>query len=200
MDALLNIALAGTTRADGTAVAPGTPADALAAGLPDVAPERRLLLMAGARAVYRRAGRVPGPVAATLDPAPAEQLPVCPPGAARLIGAMLAGQQAELLPEACAVLRRAGVRLPPDLLPAALDAGHQSSALRPALAPVLGARGVWLARFNRDWRWLDGMVRPFDVAGDSPAEAATAWEEGTQGQRLAALRHVRGQDPARGRE
>lgn len=110
---------------------------------------------------------------------------------------MLAGQQAELLPEACALLEQARRRLPPELLPAALDAGARSTSLRPLLAPVLGARGCWLARFNANWQWLTTMLDGLDGANAMTAE--TVWNEGTPAQRLAAFRRVRAEDPSRAR-
>ena len=203
MDALTRIALAGTARAaqgSGTAVATGTPVDDLLARLPDGGPERKLLLAAGALTVYRQAGRSPLSNVAAPEPAPAERLPACPPDAARLIGEMLAGQHAELLPEALALLRRAGRRLPPELLPVALTAGARRAELRPVLLAVLGERGRWLSRFDPDWRWLEAVPRARDDAGGVPPDAGTVWEEGSPGQRLAVLRLVRVEDPPRGRD
>ncbi|HET8626418.1 MAG TPA: DUF5691 domain-containing protein [Thermomicrobiales bacterium] len=196
MDALVRAALAGTARGVETP-APDTPAGALAAQLPDLTPERRLLLLAGAGAVYRQTGRRPATVAAP-DPAPEEHLPVCPPAAARLIREVAAGQHVDLLPEALGRLRRAGLRLPPGLVPAALALGVRDAALRPALLATMGERGPWLAAHNTAWRWA---AERLPAAGEAPpADAETIWQEGKAAQRLALLRVVRAHDPARGRE
>ena len=197
MDALTQVALAGTARAAGRAIETGTPLDELLGRLPDGAPERRLLLAAGALAVYRQAGHMPRPDVAAPEPAPEEHLPACSPGAARLIGELLAGQHAELLPEALERLRRAGRRLSPELLPTALTAGARSVDLRPAVIAVMGERGHWLARHNPDWRWAADVLPQPDTL---PPDAETIWQEGTSAQRLTVLRLVRAEDPARGRE
>lgn len=200
MDALLKAALAGTARGAAAPDAPATPADALVADMGNLEPERRVLLAAGARAIYRQAGRQ-APIAAPAPiPAPEEPLPVCPPGVARLLADIFAGRQADLLPEACARLRGAGLRLPPGLLPAALTAGSRKADLRPALAAVVGERGRWLGGLNPEWRWVADAAPDLDGDGGVPADAAAAWEEGTPGRRLAVLRLVRAHDPARARD
>lgn len=196
MDALTKLALAGMARASEAGspdLATGTPLDGLLVGVEAAEPERRLLLAAGALAVYRQAGRRSLSDGAAPEPAPADDLPACSPAATSLLAALLSGQHAELLPEALALLRQAGRRLPPELLPAALSAGARQADLRPALFPVLGARGRWLARFNPDWRWAED-------GGALPPDAATIWEEGTSERRLALLRQVRVDAPALGRE
>src|SRR5689334_2355697 len=61
MDALLNVALAGTAHGGQAPVAASAPFDRLLAQLPADDPEQRILLTAGARAVYQQAGRQPRP-------------------------------------------------------------------------------------------------------------------------------------------
>lgn len=195
-DALLNAALAGTSRAGGQLPAPATPADALVPPASELGAERQLLLAAGARATYRRAGLetrgIAAPTAAQDDPAP-----FCSPGAARLLGRMLTGEHNELLPEAFDRLNRAGRRLPHALLPAALEAGARRAELRPALLVAIGERGRWLAGHNQPWRWA--TARPVASDGALPPDAAVLWEEGPPAQRLAILRQVRAHDSAQGR-
>ena len=58
-DQLTSAALVGTGRAVAQSVATGTPLDALADGLIAITPERKILLAAGALAVYRMAGTMP---------------------------------------------------------------------------------------------------------------------------------------------
>ncbi|HEX5503112.1 MAG TPA: DUF5691 domain-containing protein [Thermomicrobiales bacterium] len=196
MDALVRAALAGTARG-GEAVAPDTPAGALVAQLPDLAPERRLLLLAGARAIERQAGCRPTSIAAPA-PAPDERRPACSPAAARLLGELAAGPHADLLPEALGRLRHAGLRLPPGLLPDMLALGARDADVRPALLATMGERGPWLAAQNPAWRWAAEQLPEAD--GALPPDAETLWQEGTAARRLALLRLVRAHDPAHGRD
>lgn len=80
-------------------------------------------------------------------------------------------------------LAQAGWRLPPSLLPLALDTAQRTSALRPAVTAVLGERGRWLARHHPTWRYAAGS------ADTAPPE--TRWQEGTLAQRVQLLRQER---------
>jgi hypothetical protein len=196
MDTFVATALVGTAQAGAREATTGTPVDALAAALAAGDAERRLLLQAGARAIYQRAGYVPARVAALPPPAPQELLPACSPAAALLLTPLLAGMYDDLLPEALERLRQAGLRLPYDLLPAAL--GLRTNALRALVAPLLGARGRWLAGFNPAWSWVGQTLG--DMTNDVPADAETIWNEGSAGQRVAVLRRLRAVDVAKARE
>ncbi len=200
-DPLVQVALAGTGRVDVQGAAPANEAETLvveqaANGVMDK--ERQLLLRAGAGAVYRQAGHVAMDGETRPELAPAETLPACSPGAARLCSEMFGDGQTHVLPEALDRLRRAGLRLPHALLPAALDYGYQDVSLRSDLAVVAGARARWLARFNPRWEWVEEAL--IGAAHGVPPDAETLWQEGTLPQRVAVLRRVRGVDPARGRE
>ncbi|MBB4845373.1 hypothetical protein HNP55_003923 [Paucibacter oligotrophus] len=132
------------------------------------------------------AGELPAPCAA--DPLPEPRHPgLC----AQMAWAWQEGP-ARLQHELCGLLARAGQRLPAEQLPAALEQGRRSLALRPWLPPVLGTRGLWLAAQHDDWRYAAGVA----------AEAAdeTRWTEGSAEQRLALLARERAQDPAAARE
>ena len=85
-----------------------------------------------------------------------------------------------------------GWRLPPGLLPLALDTAQRASALRPAAAAVLGERGRWLAHHHGAWRYAAGSAdsAPLDVR----------WQEGTLAQRVQLLREERQSQPAAARE
>ncbi|WP_377157363.1 DUF5691 domain-containing protein [Roseateles sp. UC29_93] len=83
-------------------------------------------------------------------------------------------------------LAAAGLRLPESLLPLALDVGRRAVALRAPLLPVLGERGLWLARQREDWHYAAG------AGGDAPGE--THWTEGTLEQRRAFLARERAVD------
>jgi hypothetical protein len=192
-DQLTQAALLGTAQG-GQPPALTSPADTLAQ-TPDATPERRLLLLAGARAIYARAGQLAGSGTAAPEPATTERLPLCPPGAARLVASLLSGDHADLLPEALDRLAAAGWIVPPTLLPQLFAAGTRNVALRPALVAIAGERGRWLARQNRAWGW----VRPTDIGNALPPDAERRWEEGTTTERLTLLSALRATDPARGR-
>jgi len=88
---------------------------------------------------------------------------------------------------------RAGLRLPHALLPVALELARQSVALRGIIQPLLGERGVWLARQREDWAFAAGVVATDD---HDPRQ----WVEGTLEQRKAFLAGERARDPAAARE
>lgn len=89
-------------------------------------------------------------------------------------------------------LDRAGLQLPPRFLPAALELGRRSVALRPWLAPVLGERGRWLAAQRSEWRYATG------ASDTAPPE--TLWSEGNLEQRKAFLHTERTRDPGAARQ
>lgn len=197
-DALTTAALIGSAaRSLPTEMQTGTALDALLGTLPDTSAERRLLLQAGARAIYRQAGALPAHIetdAGPFAPAPAETLAACSAAVAELMLEIFTGQLRELLPEACERMRQHGLRLPFALLPMALNA--RDAAQRTALAPVLGERGLWLARLQPAWSWVTDAH-----AADAPSgDAQTLWQEGTTKQRVAVLRRLRAGDPAKARD
>ena len=188
MDELTRAAVAGTSRE--TQPEGGLPTDYLFAGVAGTSPERNLLLRAGARAVYRAAGRRPETRAEPPVPAPEETLPPCSANAAEVIRSLLTGRRDPILREALDRLRLAGLRLPPALLPDVLNV--EQKELRSTVAAVLGKRGRWLATLNPEWGGTE--------AGEHGAESdETVWEEGALPERLDALRRVRGRDANRGR-
>ncbi len=188
MDALVTAALVGTGQRPATALPTAPDLDRLLADVPGDA-ERALLLRAGAWAVYRQAGTPPQAIESALA-APDEHLAVCSPGAAIVLRRVIDGQLGDVLPEALVRLRQARLRLPFDLLPAALDLRDPEQ--RAALAPVLGERGRWLSQYNKAWSWV---AQTLDAAsGDLPADAETLWQEGAAGQRVEVLRRLRAVD------
>ena len=187
MDAIVTIALVGTAAQEQASSNTGTPVDTLIAQLPENAPERALLLSAGAWSVYRRAGKLAESIPELPEPAPEESLLACSPSVSMQLHRMFLGDHSDLLPEALELVRRAGYRLPHELLPLALSAcGHD---VRAALLPVLGERGYWLSRLNPGWNW----VQQFGAGPDDtlPPDAQTLWEEGTTAQRAEILRRLR---------
>ncbi|MET3376757.1 hypothetical protein ABIC89_005837 [Variovorax boronicumulans] len=194
---LLQTALVGTARqpvpaADGMAGDFGALLQALQQ--PTDSAQGVLLRVAGAVAVGRRAGFVaPGLPADDASPAANDTCPALgdPALLAVIADALAAGPQ-RLQHEVLAVLAAAGWRLPPSLLPAALDAGRRDTALRPAVVLALGERGRWLAARNDDWRYA--------VGASAQADSQTRWDEGSIDQRRAVLAEQRRDDPAGARE
>ena len=195
MDPIVTTALVGTARQEQAHYATGTPTDELIAGLTESENERKLLLGAGAWAVYRQAGQRAQRILALPEPAAVETLPACSPQAALLLSRLLNGEHTELLPEALTRLREVGQRLPHHVLPLALD--RPTKELRPLLIPVLGERGRWLSQFNPAWKWVRDFLS--DTTQALPADAETIWQEGSAGQRVEILRRLRAVDPAQGR-
>ncbi len=81
-------------------------------------------------------------------------------------------------------LGRAGLRLPPALLPTALDASRRSLLLRPLITPVLGTTGVWIAAQRDDWKHAAG-AQTTDESDES------RWSDGNLDQRRAFLQNER---------
>ncbi|HEV7963797.1 MAG TPA: SWIM zinc finger family protein [Actinoplanes sp.] len=202
---LLAAALVGTARRPWTASSVRvadraltlTPASASQAGSAAV-----LLEAAAAALTYRRAGVTPSAGHAPMPAAPAEtDRPLPSAAGARLLrllsdGGAPGGAQAaqELLNQWLGAAARHGGFVPPEALPALLDAGRRNGAIRPALGKVAGRRGTWLAGLRADWRWLLDEA-PGGAVPDDPA----VWETGSGGERLAYLTRLRGADPGTAR-
>lgn len=193
---LLPAAMVGTEKMAFTAPALSGPVGALLARIETQAaqPALALLQMAGVLAVCERAARqgqasaASAPNSAAPETAPALQAK----GLQLSLRWALAEAPPRLQIELLQRLSAAGLRLPTELLALALEAGQRSVALRPALLPVLGERGLWLARHNSYWRYASGTV------ASAPLE--TRWSEGSLAQRVELLREQRQLDPASARE
>lgn len=158
-------------------------------------PEEALLLLAGAAALYDAAGQTAAhrPAAEWRLPAyrPEGDKAPCSPAAARYLERALNQQDTTLLPELLTLLEQTGQRAPDDLLPHVLEHGAKIARLRPALLPVLGERGRWLASLNPAWRYAA-------VEWDNPHLWPGAWAADPAGR--APLAHTaRRRDPAAAR-
>src|SRR6266571_8552413 len=100
MDAMVTTALAGTAQQHNMDTSTGTPVDTLTQQLATGETERKLLLSAGAWAIYRQAGRVAESLPAAPEPAPPESLPACSPIITTLLESLLKEEHDELLPDA----------------------------------------------------------------------------------------------------
>lgn len=104
-----------------------------------------------------------------------------------------------MLPQWLAAAGRHGYRAPAALVPALLDAARARTDLRPPALALAGARGLWLARLNPDWRFaLRGAAGGAGELPDATDRAGVEllWEEGLFAERVALLGAVRAHEPA----
>ncbi|MFE7132079.1 DUF5691 domain-containing protein [Streptomyces sp. NPDC057638] len=189
--------------------APGDPGSGTAAKDAPVA----LLGAAAVHTVRRRAGLLPAPAAAGPEPAPSDDRPLPPKAARRRLALLLADRLAgasggrrgttpdltELLPQWLAAANEHGYRTPPALLPALLDAARARTDLRLNALAFAGTLGLWLARFNPEWKFVlrgaSGSALLPDL--DDPEAVRRLWEEGLFAERVALLTALRGRDADR---
>jgi uncharacterized protein DUF5691 len=168
---------------------PGAPPE-LAAALEDRG-EDGLLGAAAAWTVARRAGAVPGPPR-QVEPAPSDPRPLCPPDAGARLAWLLDSDDDRLLDEWLRLAAARGLRPPPELVPALLDAAVDEPERQRRAVEAAGPLGAWLAtRPSAAVRWpfLPGAAEPEEV-----------WEHGGPAARELVLRRLRLSDPAAGRE
>ncbi|GAA2249470.1 DUF5691 domain-containing protein [Streptomyces amakusaensis] len=174
-----------------------------------------LLDAAALHTVRRRAGLSPAQAAARPEPAACDDRPLLPEAARDRLAQLLAGRSAssaggrrsaapdltELLPQWLATANEQGYRPPPPLLPALLDAARARTDLRPRVLAFAGARGLWLARFNPEWRFAlrsaSGGGVPLPETTDTEA-VRRLWAEGLFAERVALLTAVRERDAGGG--
>ncbi|MEU5028514.1 DUF5691 domain-containing protein [Streptomyces milbemycinicus] len=143
-----------------------------------------LLDAAALSTVRRRAGLRPAASRPAPAPAPEDPRPSLPPAARSRLAMLLAGRSApgsgrrsapdlaELLPQWLAMANQYGYRAPDALLPALLDAARARTDLRPEALTLGGARVLWLARLNPEWRFAlrgGGGGRAVDADADPSA-------------------------------
>ena len=194
--ALLPAATVGTDRQPGPWPLPdndiGALARAAAAAAPN--PATGLLRAAAVLATCTLAG-AQGPVwAEALSPAaPADTRPPLPAGRALdAVAWALRDGPARLQHDALQRVGQAGLRLPPTLLPLALEQGRRSVALRAALLDALGERGLWLAAQRPNWAYAAGSTATDDTDA--------TWTDGTLEQRRAWFTQARLRNAAAARE
>ena len=149
-DELVASALVGTARRPPAlpSADPGSPLGRVLAGLDRADPEGALLTAGAVVGLYRVAGT---PVAVDTGPplpeSPPEQHPVCSEAAAFRLDAILLGRFGPVLAEWLALAEASGRLVPPDRVPALLDAAARPG-LRARVTAVTDERGWWLGRLN----------------------------------------------------
>jgi hypothetical protein len=168
-----------------------------------------LLDAAAAHALRRRAGLALVPGSQPPPAAPVDGLPMVAPPAAARIDALLALDSAtrdalpvrdtagrlELLAEWLTAAAATSRRIPPELLPALLEAGRRHRGLRPLIEPVAGPLAGWLASQRADWSYASAAP-----PAESGVDDHETWELGPIGRRVAYLTRLRRRDPAAARE
>lgn len=210
---LVSTALIGTDRRP----VPTPPDGPLAMPARGAAPADRLLELAAAAALARRAGQPAQSGVALPQPAPDETLAAVPPPAAARLNRLLReaprGQQGlqqrvTLITEWLSVAVSHQLRAPGGLLPALLEEARSREQWRPLVAAVGGARARWLAAQQPAWSWLLDLSIPLGAGArrasgsgttvdDEPLSDQTPWYEGTPAQRLSYLVSLRDADPDR---
>lgn len=175
-----------------------------------------LLDAAAVAAVQRRAGLRPGPAGTRPEPAPADTRPALPAAAAHRLTLLLADRPGggggrrgstpdltELLPQWLASANAHGYAAPPHVTPALLDAARARTDLRPAALEFAGARALWLARLNPDWRFAQRSASGGTSALPGPEDEEgirRLWQEGLFAERVALLTALRARNPSSARE
>jgi len=159
--------------------------------------EKLLLKVAATLTLYRRAGKMPQtletPQFQLISPCDLADLPCCNHLAATTLGQILAEVQfRELLPEWLALATKAQQRIPEIYLPELLDLAQDQPNLQEMLATALGKRGHWLASQKPAWHAI--------LAHQSNLDLESYWQTGTKNLRLALLRDLRANNPAKARE
>jgi hypothetical protein len=152
--------------------------------------ERALLDALAVTALYQRCGsappKTPTPAA---EPCAPEARSAVNNSAARHLALILGGNTlGPLLPEWLTAVDAAGKRVSERLVPVVLDAGVKKKELREAIQRAVGQRGAWLARFNKDWAYIEQAEQT------SEEQLARTWEEGEIEARARVLREWRARD------
>jgi hypothetical protein len=154
---------------------------------------QRLLGAAALAGVARRAGQSAIPVAKRADPpAPPERLRPPTRRATQLLQTAMHYHR-DLVPEWLQVARLAGVHIPHECLPELLSAGWANTVnITSNLAPVVGERGIWLAR------QMGGVARRV-VPLPTPL-ITTGWETANSMTRAEIISALRRTDPLKANE
>lgn len=190
MSDFVRAAIVGTAQlGEAASLRTGSAADELVGKLGESDRERAFLLRVGAYTVLRRAARVPVRRESEAEPSAADARRPTSARLTEILRTLFAELEPELLAEALERSARAQLRLAPELLPLALE--QTAPARRALLAPLLGERGLWLARQRPEWSW--GLALGWVEA--LPADIEQRWAEGTAVERKVWLGRMRRSAP-----
>ena len=152
-----------------------------------------LVLEAAAAYALAQRGTIPSAPVTALELPAASSAPVMPDEMSDLLARMLTLRgQDELVTRTLRLIRRRGLRLPPNLLTRV--ASRFSDEHRTLVVDLMDARAR--AIFAMDGRWA-GLID--EVESSSAPPDPVHWESGTGRERAAHLARVRAHDPAAGR-
>lgn len=194
-NALLQPVLKGTARQSAVELQVTSEVQTLLKQLNDLDQEDRLLLAAGATAIYSQAGYLAPVLASHTAAAPSSIRVVQSPRLVAILQQVLLSQRKELFIEFLQGLHTHGVYFPYEILPEALDI--MDPVIRKCLLPVLGERGHWLSQWNPRWHWVNQGID--SINQQDQHSLRRAWIEGTLQQRTLALTIIRKADPSEGR-
>jgi Family of unknown function (DUF5691) len=119
-------------------------------------PETALLSASATLALYKQAGQqFNSTLEIKLEKAEAETLPQVSQTQQSLLLECL-NSRTEQLPECLELAKNAKLRAPFELLNSLIQKGHADSDLREQVLPILGARGIWLAKHLDYGAWVGG--------------------------------------------
>jgi Family of unknown function (DUF5691) len=152
-------------------------------------PEKVLQQAAGILAVYNLAGKLPPSTAGALpEPCDLDDLPLISLKSSWHLDRLMIGKNQDLLEEWLLKVAKLNKRVPASHLILLLDYGRQNTAKRELVMPVLGKRGLWLAKQNQTWNYATGYEEVID------------WETAGRAERLVYLARLRKKEPAQARE
>lgn len=184
-DPLIAASLLGTARLTALPPAPDAALEAAWQGIAMENPAAGVLQALGLLHALCRAGACTIEAPETGEECPPEELPLLPAAAVDSLLRLLQGEFPEILPEWLRLAAGSSRVLPGRALPDLLDAASKRQALRPWVGPLVGQRGLWIARRRPQFSWL---LEEATVAED-------AWEVGQPAERLAWLRQTRAANP-----
>lgn len=142
-----------------------TPLDQLLSQTKGETPELSLLLMAGLVTLYEENGRLPTQhVSPNQLTTPSNTRSAAPDAVKPYLNEMLFGKHSVLLSDFLIALNDAGFQLPRQYLPNLLDKGAKLHKIRPALLPVLGEVGQYLAAQNPAWHYAAADIFTWEGA------------------------------------
>jgi len=191
---ITNVAIAGLARQELPVIEGDDAIAQLCAGIMATGEKpAQLLSIAGALQLYQTVGARP-PHDSTPAPAPAavETKSYCSFQIMRLLEIALTNSDIyQILPELASLIQKNDMVVMPNMLPMILTAMVKSPERLETLLPIIGEHGIWLARQNPAWQKI--------LLSVSEEFCREKWETGTRAERTAALKYLRGIDPASAR-